>query len=321
MTQFDTDVERQKRQHELALRKSHIAENACKTEPVQEPETEDDGRSQPSHRGAEHVLDRDVGDRNRDQRLDQPHPACRDRDDAQRRQTQCHRMGHGEGADLPQERTPSEGEEEEAQNEKDVIEPLGNDVIEARESEGHEGFARRGVEAARAGNRFAQVPILQKGGIGPLDALLPHDQAAERGIPSEGDCLRLWRQVGHEGNCGIARKFEVFDIGHAHGLDPGIKQRVVRVEGDQGRDLRPFLAQFRLESRGLQRALFVIGICVLGIVGICDPGQVHAREGGLERHRDVDGDRLGPDRQIGNCGLDLVGPCRRANHRDQDQRP
>ncbi len=103
---------------------------------------------------ADEVLDRDVGNRERDQRFDD---ARRQRDDAVHRQAQRERVRERERRDLQQDRPEARVQQKQAEHEEDVVEPLRQDVRVAE----REVIARRsrGVSAARNCPERSIVPL------------------------------------------------------------------------------------------------------------------------------------------------------------------
>ena len=82
---------------------------------MQQAEGEDHGRPPWRQPARQHVLDPDIDDRGRDQRLDD---IAGDSDEPQRAEGEGDGMGEGEGGDLPQERGEPGGEKEQAEDER-----------------------------------------------------------------------------------------------------------------------------------------------------------------------------------------------------------
>ena len=95
---------------------------------MQKAKAEHDQRTPGRQAAHDHIFDAHIHDRGGDQRF---HDVGGDADDVQRTECQRDRMSQREGSDLPEKGAEPEGEEKEAEHEKDVIQPLGDDVIKA----------------------------------------------------------------------------------------------------------------------------------------------------------------------------------------------
>ncbi len=119
---------------------SNDVSTPAKPNPCSRPNAKTSSRRQECSREVSEVFERDVRDRQRDQRFNN---RGRQGHHTEQRQAKRHRMRQREGADLQQERASVRGEQEQSKDEKDVIQPMRQDVREAQADQLPEGDALR----------------------------------------------------------------------------------------------------------------------------------------------------------------------------------
>src|SRR5262245_2139990 len=233
---LDTDVERDERGQELRPREAELAQDAGEPHAVEEAEAEHDRNAPGLDLREDQVLDGDVDDRDRDQRLDD---AGGEGHDAVDREAERDRVGDRERGHLLQDRRGPEAQEEETEHEEDVVEPFRQDVgepeLEVLPDHLHPGRHRRSVaERVLQGRALALEPV-------PLDTVLSFFLRAEEVLADragEGPLERLGagRDPAAEAAHDLAlRRGRVEDGGHL----PGGERLCLEVDGDSvERDVR-----------------------------------------------------------------------------------
>ena len=172
LSEFDPEVERQEGRQGLLPGQAELGEHPGEPQPVQETEAEDQGHATGAALLGEQVLHRHGDDRQGDQRFDD---AGGERDHAVDRQSQRQGVGEGEGGDLGQQRPPSQGQEEQAEDEENVVGTLGHDVGEAEDQivahHATEGARHERLVERHAGARGpTDLPVGYRFGAVLLDA-------------------------------------------------------------------------------------------------------------------------------------------------------
>src|SRR5207302_4764309 len=180
LSAFNAGVERQQRRNEFGTRKADLSQDARESHSVQEPETKDHDRTPGVQLRRKDVFDRNIDERQRNERLDH---ARRERDDAVNRQGERDRVCQRECRHLPEHRFQIDRQQKNAEDEEDVVESARQDVREAEaEIQRNDLPARQRNDRAvqrerRAG--LAAVDPLRDGFAPPLAPQLKNEVAGD----------------------------------------------------------------------------------------------------------------------------------------------
>ena len=179
------------RRHELRARQAELFQRSRETHPVQQAERKDERHAPRLELGEEDVLDRDVCNRQRNQRLDDPR---RHGDDAVHAQAQRDRVSHRERAHLPENGARAAAEQVDAEHEQHVVQAAGHDV----------GEAEREIAARGAKPIDGWRGRLQRNGRTALPALQPLRRRVVR-RPRCGPSRRRTRTSSRSARSGASR--------------------------------------------------------------------------------------------------------------------
>ena len=217
-------------------------------------------------------------------------------------------MRQREGRDLPQQRPQPGGEEEQAQHEQDMVQPFGQDVVEAHGDVVDEAGPRPGLVATAKADRIRERARLEIAIIGLFHPLLAQHQRAEGGIPADLHGFDPLGQRRREGQPGRTRQRQVTRLGDLHPIEFGRHGRPVDEDLDPRRHLGPEGPEPRLHGLGVDCAQSVVGFGFGCCIGIghgtkVDPGDI-AFEGCLDR----EGQTVALPLHVGDRGQHFMRP-------------
>jgi hypothetical protein len=202
-------------------------------------------------------------------------------------------MGHGEGGDLHKKRLHLQRKEEKAEHEENMIEPLGNDVLEADYDVAGENRAGAFRGETDAWQWIAAGTVCEIAGVPILARLhLPHNQWPVGRSPSHGDRSVAGGQRRFHANAAIAGDLKIVQ-GFDRDIDQGrIKPCVTCLKRDTFRDPGPRRAQTGSKGFGRQRAQGIMLGAERGGIGIAETFQIQSGHHGFEPESDVEDDAI-----------------------------
>ncbi len=219
-------------------------------------------------------------------------------------------MGQRECADLPDQRAQTGGQEKQAQHEQDMIQPLGQDMIEPDGNIGAERRPRSKPAPATQidiGAGGARINIIGKR---LFHALLAQHQCARPLGPAEGQEIGILCNRPAQCDLGDAGQFDIAhlsgfcgDKGQWHGLPACL-------DLDCFGPVRHKRGQPRLKLCRRQRAQGIVVIGLRGFIGVFNPVQINAGQIGLGVQAQHQRDLAIVHAQIADARRDLMcGHC------------